>query len=64
MQALLQLQGICGVQVTLGQDLSEYFSFSLSFVLPLMLRTLFLASSAAGTIYLSVAAVPSLTLLI
>jgi len=52
MQALLQLQGNCGVQVTLGQDLSKYFSFSLSFVLPLMLHTLFFffSSSVAGTI--------------
>jgi hypothetical protein len=41
MQALLQLQGICGVPVTLGQDLSKYFSFPLSFVLPLILHTLF-----------------------
>jgi hypothetical protein len=41
MQARLQFQGICGMQVTLGQDLSKYFSFSLSFVVPLMQHTLF-----------------------
>jgi hypothetical protein len=58
MQALLQLQGTCGMQVTLGQDLSEYFQFFFVICPFTDAPYSFFPSSVAGTICLSVATVP------